>query len=275
MGTFTIAEIGINHNGDMKIAKKLIDIAKQSGWDSVKFQKRDINVVYTNEYLNSYRESPWGKTQREQKEGLEFDYDEYMEISKYCLEMNIEWFASPWDLNSVDFLRKFDCSKAKIASPMLTHTELLKEVAQDKRHTFISTGMSSEEEISKAVEIFEQRNCSYELMHCVSTYPMEPKDANLKCISWLQEKFKCDVGYSGHETNLSISIAAASLGISSLERHITLDRSMYGSDQAASLGIEGMRRLISSLKVVEEAFGDGKKVILEEEIQNAKKLRYI
>ena len=224
MSIFTIAEIGINHNGDIEIAKELIAIAQKSGWDAVKFQKRDINVVYTQEYLNTARDSPWGKTQREQKEGLEFNYDEYNEISKYCSEKKIEWFASPWDFNSVEFLRKFDCKKAKIASPMLTHRDLLKEVAQDKRHTFISTGMSSIEEISRAVEVFEQKNCSYELMHCVSTYPMEPKDANLKCISWLREKFKCNVGYSGHETNLAISLAAATMGISSLERHITLDR---------------------------------------------------
>ena len=232
MKIFKIAEIGINHNGDMKIAKKLIDIAKESGWDAVKFQKRDIDTVYTEEYLNAFRESPWGTTQRQQKEGLEFSKSQYVEIDSYCKKKNIDWFCSPWDLKSVDFLRKFDCKKAKIASPMLNHTVLLKEVAQDKRHTFISTGMSTIEEIEKAVEIFEQKNCSYELMHCVSTYPMDPQDANLKCISWLRDKFNCNVGYSGHETNLAISIAAVALGITSLERHVTLDRSMYGSDQA-------------------------------------------
>ena len=273
MGIFFIAEIGINHNGDMKICKKLIDLAVDAKCDAVKFQKRDINLVYKKEFLDGYRESPWGKTQRDQKKGLEFEKKEYDEINNYCKEKKIEWFASAWDLNSQKFLKQYDLKYNKIASAMIVNLELLKDVASERKHTFISTGMSTLEDIKKAIEIFVKANCSFELMHCVSTYPMKDTDANLNTINTLRNNFNCNVGYSGHETGLAVSYAAAALGITSLERHITLDRAMYGSDQAASLAPMGLKKLVGEIKKIHLALGDGKKRILEEEIPIAKKLR--
>ena len=230
---FLIAEIGINHNGDLKIAKKLILNAKEANFDAVKFQKRDINLVYSKEILDSPRESPWGKTQRDQKKGLEFGEQEYDEIDNFCKEKKIEWFCSAWDINSLNFLKKYNLKFNKIASAMIVDKNLLENVAKEKKHTFISTGMSSIEDIDNAVKIFKTQNCSFELMHCVSTYPMSPEEANLQTINALKKTYNCDVGYSGHENGIAISIAATMFNISSLERHITLDRAMYGSDQAA------------------------------------------
>ena len=183
------------------------DIAVESGCDAVKFQKRDIDMVYTKEFLDSSRESPWGSTQREQKEGLEFGKEDYNEIDSYCNDKNIEWFASPWDVNSVDFSKDYDCKYNKIASAMIIHKNVLEKVASEQKHTFISTGMSSMRDIEKAVEIFEKRLCKYELMHTVSTYPMPDHEANLNVIKTLKEKFSCNVGYSGHESGLAISYA--------------------------------------------------------------------
>ena len=271
---FIIAEIGINHNGDLDIARKLIDNASLAGFHAVKFQKRDIDLVYDTDLLNSFRESPWGNTQREQKEGLEFGQDEYQKIDEYCKLKRIEWFASAWDLNSLNFLDKFSLKYHKIASAMIVDKVFLIEVAKRKLHTFISTGMSTKQDIDDAVKIFKEHNCSFELMHCVSTYPMKPEDANLLTIKQLKETYDCNVGYSGHENGVSISLAAYALGISSLERHITLDRTMYGSDQAASLEMKGMVNLIDSIKKMNVAYGEpslGK--ILEEEKPIAKKLR--
>tara|TARA_Y200000002_G_scaffold382208_1_gene398482 strand:- start:1209 stop:2042 length:834 start_codon:yes stop_codon:yes gene_type:complete len=273
MSIFIIAEIGINHNGDMKICKQLIDLASESGCDAVKFQKRDIESVYDKELLDSPRESPWGKTQREQKLGLEFDENQYQEIDKYCKEKNIEWFASAWDLKSQEFLRKFNCKYNKIASAMLVNEKLLRMVSEEKKHTFISTGLSTMDDIEKAVKIFRDNNCPFELMHCVSTYPMKDADANLRTIQTLKEKFNCNVGYSGHESGLTISYAAAALSISSLERHITLDRAMYGSDQAASLAPPGIRKIVPEIRKIEKALGDGIKRVIEDEVPIAKKLR--
>ena len=273
MSIFFIAEIGINHNGDMKICKELIDLAVSAGCDAVKFQKRDIETVYSKKLLDSHRESPWGKTQRDQKMGLEFNKEQYQEIDNYCKKNNINWFASAWDLKSQKFLREFDCKFNKIASAMLVNQELLKMVSEEKKHTFISTGLSTLNDIEKAVNIFRDNNCPFELMHCVSTYPMKDTDANLRTIFTLKEKFKCDVGYSGHETGLTISYAAAALGISSLERHITLNRAMYGSDQAASLAPPGLKKIVPEIRKIEKALGDGIKRILEDEIPIAKKLR--
>ncbi len=273
MGIFFIAEIGINHNGDLKICKDLIDLAVDAKCNAVKFQKRDINLVYKKDFLDGFRDSPWGKTQRDQKKGLEFGKNEYDEINKYCKEKKIEWFASAWDLNSQKFLKQYNLKYNKIASAMIVNIELLKEVANEKKHTFISTGMSTLEDISKAIEIFKEVNCPFELMHCVSTYPMKDTDANLNTINTLRNIFKCDVGYSGHETGLAISYAAAALGITSLERHITLDRTMYGTDQAASLSPIGLKKLVGEIKKINLALGDGKKRILKEEIPIAKKLR--
>ena len=273
MSILIIGEIGINHNGDLGIAKKLIDAAVDAGANAVKFQKRTIDLVYTKEFLDGPRESPWGTTQREQKEGIEFGIDEYKIIDQYCKEKGIEWFASAWDLESQKFLKQFDLNYNKIASAMIVYEDLFKEVASEGKHTFISTGMSKEEDITNAVEIFRSNNCQFTLMHCVSTYPMKVEDANLKCIDTLREKYNCDVGYSGHEVGLAVSFGAASMGITALERHITLDRSMYGSDQSSSVEPNGLRMLVGSIRKIESAMGDGELGYLKEEIPIAKNLR--
>lgn len=270
---YSIAEIGINHNGDLNICKKLIDVASASGFDAVKFQKRDIELVYNKEQLDSYRESPWGTTTREQKYGLEFTKEDYDTIDDYCKEKKIDWFASAWDLNSLRFLDDYDLKFHKVASAMIIDKNLLEEIADRNLHTFISTGMSNYDMIDEAVNIFKNKNCSYELMHCISTYPMNDSDANLSIINSLKKRYNCNVGYSGHESGITISIAAAALGISSLERHITLDRTMYGSDQAASLEPDGARSLLKQIRKVEIAIGDGNKSILDEEKPIAEKLR--
>ena len=270
---FYIAEIGINHNGDLKICKELIDLSKEAGFDAVKFQKRDIDLVYSKEMLDSPRESPWGKTQRDQKQGLEFNEKEYDEINEYCKTKKIEWFASAWDLNSLAFLKKYELKYNKIASAMIVDKNFLKEVAKEKKHTFISTGMSTMKNIEDAVNIFKDEKCSFELMHCVSTYPMETEDANLNVINTLKEKFDCDVGYSGHESGLAVSFAASTMNISSRERHITLNRSMYGSDQAASLEPGGFNFLISTINKMLISYGDGNKRFDGKEIKVASKLR--
>jgi N-acetylneuraminate synthase len=273
MSIFITAEIGINHNGDISICKELIDIASDAGCDAVKFQKRDIDQVYTQEMLNSPRESPWGTTQREQKEGLELDDDQYGEIDKYCKNKKIEWFASAWDVNSQNFLRQFNCNYNKVASAMIVYTKLLKLIAEEKKHTFISTGMTTHDDILKAINIFKEANCPFELMHTISTYPMRDEDANLNMIKTLKKEYQCDVGYSGHETGLAVSYAAAALGITSLERHITLSHSMYGSDQSASIEPAGLRQLVGAVRKIEQAMGDGIKRIIDAEIPIAKKLR--
>ncbi len=273
MSIFVIAEAGINHNGDIDIAKKLIDMAKFAGCDAIKFQKRTIDLCYTQEYLDSPRESPWGTTQRDQKEGLEFGEDEYEQIDSYCRTQGIEWFASAWDIESQRFLKRFDCKYNKVASAMLVYDELLEMIASEGKHTFISTGMSTYGQIQHAIDIFREKGCSFELMHCVSTYPMEEEHANLECIRSLREHFKCDVGYSGHEVGLAVSYAAAAMGISSLERHITIGRTMYGSDQAASVEPMGLLQLVQVVRKVEKALGDGQRVIREDELKVAEKLR--
>ena len=271
---FLIAEIGINHNGDIEIAKKLISNAKDAGFDAVKFQKRDLELVYSKELLDSPRESPWGKTQRDQKNGLELSEKEYDEINQYCQNKNIEWFCSAWDKNSLNFLKKYKLKFNKIASAMIVDKNFLNEVAKEKKHTFISTGMSSKKNIEDAVEIFRNHNCPFELMHCVSTYPMAPEEANLETINALKKTYECKVGYSGHENGVAISIAATMFNISSLERHITLDRTMYGSDQAASLELQGMMNLTSSIEKVLLAVGNEKLGhVSDQEKIIAKKLR--
>ena len=227
MSIFIIAEIGINHNGDMAIAKQLIDAASDAGFDAVKFQKRTIDKVYTKEFLAAPRESPWGNTQRDQKEGLEFSASDYKLIDAYCKEKRIQWSASAWDVDSQVFLQQFNCTFNKVASPMLGHIPLLKLIASEKKKTFISTGMSTLEEIDGVIKIFIDANCPFELMHCNSTYPMKDEDANLLCIPMLRDRYKCDVGYSGHESSLiKVCVAAVALGATSLERHITLDRAI-------------------------------------------------
>jgi N-acetylneuraminate synthase len=270
---FIIAEIGINHNGDLGITKDLIKVAKEAGCDAVKFQKRTLEKVYTQEELNNQRESPWGTTNRQQKEGLEFGQQEFEQIDSYCNELDIEWFASAWDVESQNFLKQFDLKYNKIASAMMVDSDLLRIVAAEGRHTFISTGMSTLEEIDCAVEIFKKSGCPFEVMHCVSTYPMKDEDANLKMIHSLRKRYQCDVGYSGHEVGLAVSYAAAALGITSLERHVTLGRSMYGSDQSASIEPSGLRQLVGAVRKIEKAMGDGVKRIIDAEVPIADKLR--
>jgi N-acetylneuraminate synthase len=271
---FLIAEIGINHNGDMNLAKQLIDAASDAGFDAVKFQKRTIDLVYTPEFLDSPRESQWGTTQRDQKEGLEFSESQYREIDAYCKTKNIQWSASAWDIDAQKFLQQFDCSFNKVASAMLGHIPLLKLIASEKKKTFISTGMSTLEELDNVVSIFREAGCPFELMHCNSTYPMKDEDANLLCIQTLQSRYKCDVGYSGHESSLiKVCTAAVALGATSLERHITLDRTMYGSDQAASIVTNALRDFVNTVRAVPAILGTGEKVMSEAEMKTREKLR--
>ncbi|MBF0546925.1 MAG: N-acetylneuraminate synthase family protein [Candidatus Riflebacteria bacterium] len=272
---FIIAEIGINHNGDLEIAKQLIDLAKKAGCDAVKFQKRTVEVVYSKELLDSPRESPWGKTQRDQKMALEFGKKEYDEIDNYCKKIGIEWFASAWDVGSQIFLRQYKLKYNKIASATITHDELLQTVAEEGLPTFISTGMSTYEQIDYAVEIFRGKKCPFVLMHTVSEYPAHEFSLNLSLIHELRDRYKCPIGYSGHEVTMFPSvIAVATMGAVAVERHITLDRAMYGSDQAASLEKRGLEMMVSYIRNIPQVLGDGKKKISSAEEKNAAKLRY-
>lgn len=273
MAVFIIGEIGINHNGDLEITKKLIDTAAAAGCDAVKFQKRTVDKVYTREYLDSPRESPWGTTQRAQKEGLEFGEAEYDTIDAYCKEKGIVWFASAWDVDSQKFLRRYDLKYNKVASAMLTRDNLLEEIAGEGRYTFISTGMSTWEEIDHAVEIFRKHSCPFELMHCNSTYPMEDEDADLALIPILKERYGCKVGYSGHERDILPSVLSVAAGASSIERHITLDKSMYGSDQKASIEPDQLRKLVQEVRRVEAIMGNGEKTLSPAEQAVRAKLR--
>ncbi len=276
MNIFLIAEIGINHNGDLNIAKKLIDHAAEAGFDAVKFQKRNIELVYKKDFLDSHRESPWGKTQREQKNGLEFSRKDYEEIDKHCKKKNIKWSASAWDLDSQEFISSFNVDFNKLASPMLGHWPLIKKIAAEKKKTFISSGMSTLEELDKVVSLFKKENCPFEIMHCNSTYPMPEKEANLMCIQTLKKRYDCNVGYSGHEsTLLKISITAVALGASSIERHITLDRTMYGSDQAASIEASSLKSFVESVRAVPIIKGNGIKKMTDQEKVVRKKLRVL
>ena len=271
---FFTAEIGINHNGNIEIAKKLIDIAVDAGCDAVKFQKRTIENVYSKDILDTPRESPWGTTTRDQKLGLEFEKGEYDTIDDYCKQKNILWYASAWDVNSQKFLQNYDLKYNKIASAMLTHKNLLELVANEKKHTFISTGMSTMKEIHEAVQIFQQKECPFSLQHSNSSYPMKEEEANLKCIQTLKDEFNCDVGYSGHEVaGYLICVLAVVIGATSIERHITLDRSMYGSDQAASLEPIGLKRVVNNIRRIESIMGDGVKRVWPSELPVMKKLR--
>ena len=273
---FIIAEIGTNHMGDIKIAKKLIDVAKDAGCDAVKFQKKSVEKIYSKKFLDSYLESPWGKTQREMRLYREFDLKQFTEIDKYCKKKKIFWFVSCWDVDSQIKMKQFKTKYNKVASAMLTHHKLLETIAKEKKYTFISTGMSSLENINDAIKIFKKFNCPFALMHCHSAYPMPKEEANLKLIPMLKKKFKCNVGYSGHETSsTNVSIPAVLLGATSIERHITLDRSMYGNDQAASLEPEGIKRLVRDIRLVDKVLGDGKKRVWKSEIPAQKKLRQI
>lgn len=273
MSVFIIGEIGINHNGDLELAKKMIKKAKEIGCDAVKFQKRTIDLVYSKEYLSSYRESPWGKTQREQKEGLEFNYEEYCSIDEFCKEIGIEWFASAWDLESQYFLQGFNLKYNKIASAMLGNIPFLELVASQKKYTFISTGMSTWQELDQVVQIFKNAECPFELMHCNSTYPMKEVDANLLLMEELRKRYNCKVGYSGHEEGILVSLVAAAKGATSIERHITIDKTMYGSDQKASIEFSEMAELIRTIRRVENILGDGIRSLSPDELIIRKKLR--
>lgn len=273
MHIFITAEIGINHNGDIRLAKRLLDAAATAGCDAVKFQKRTVEKIYTKAYLESPRKSPWGDTQRAQKEGLEFGKKEYDEIDRYCKEKGIEWFASAWDIDSQKFLRQYNLKYNKVASAMLIKDELLQEIASERKYTFIATGMSTLDEIDHAIRIFEKENCPYELMHCNSTYPMPAEDANLKAISMLAERYRCKVGYSGHEEGTFVSTLAVAAGATSVERHITLDKTMYGSDQKASLEPYELCRLVKDIRDAEKIMGTGEKVLTAAEEKTREKLR--
>ena len=271
---FIIAEIGINHNGDIEIAKDLILKSKLAGADAVKFQKRDIESVYSKDFLDSPRESPWGSTQRDQKKGLEFDIKQYTELQNICDQNNIEMFFSAWDIKSADFISKFNIKYNKIASAMIIDKTFLKKIAKMKKYTFISTGMSDLLMIEAAVNIFREENCDFELMHCVSTYPAIDSELNLKAIQTLSKKFNCKVGYSGHEKGVVTSVAAVAMGATSIERHVTLDRTMYGSDQSASLEIRGFTEMVNQIRKVELALGNGERdKISDDEMIISKKLR--
>lgn len=271
---FLIAEIGINHNGDLKIAKKLIEQAKLSGFDAVKFQKRDINTVYSEEVLSQFRDSPFGTTQREQKEGLEFSKSDYDEINNYCKDLGILWSASAWDNISQEFLSNYDLKFNKVASAMATNQDFIKLVAEQKKPTFVSTGMCTMEQIKIIVDIFLTKNCPIVLMHTNSEYPSPEENLNLSMLNTLKNEFGVPVGYSGHEVSVSPSYAAVVLGAVAVERHITLDRSMYGSDQSASLEPVAFERLVSMIRKLELILGDGVKKITKGEEEIAKKLRY-
>jgi len=271
---YIIAEIGINYNGDLNIAKQLIDLAIKCGCDAVKFQKRTIETVYSKVMLDSPRESPWGTTTRQQKEALEFGLIEYREIDRYCRERNIAWFASAWDIESQEFLRKFNLKHNKVASAMITNHPFVENVAAEKKHTFVSTGMCTLEQLDETVAIFRKHACPFTLMHTVSVYPCKEDDLNLACIQTLKKRYGVPVGYSGHEVSPMPSIIAASLGAVAVERHITLDRAMYGSDQAASLEVRGLETLVKGIRSYEVCLGTGEKVFSEAERANAKKLRY-
>ncbi|HWE52220.1 MAG TPA: N-acetylneuraminate synthase family protein [Bryobacteraceae bacterium] len=271
---FVIAEIGINHNGDVEIAKQLISLAKQAGCDAVKFQKRSIDIVYTKALLDSPRDSPWGSTQRAQKEGLEFGKAQYDEIDAYCKELDIPWFGSAWDVPSQLFLRQYDLPFNKIASAMIGHRDLVEAVASEEKMTFLSVGMASDAEIDSAVAIFRGRQCPFVMMHTVSEYPAPESALNLRCINTLRAKYACPVGYSGHESSMMPSVVAAAMGAVAIERHITLDRAMYGSDQAASLEKRGLELMVGYIRTIAEVAGDGIRSVTEKEKDVSRKLRY-
>ncbi len=271
---YIIAEIGINHNGDIEIAKQLIDMAVETGCDAVKFQKRTIDIVYDKDLLSSPRESPWGTTQREQKEGLEFGQEEFEVINDYCSEKDIDWFASAWDLDAQKFLQQFNCPYNKTASAMITHLPLMEMIAKEGKHTFISTGMTNYKDIEDALNIFINEKCSYTLLHCVSTYPCDDEECDIGVMNELKNRFDCPVGYSGHEKGILPSVVAAVLGAEVIERHITLDRTMYGSDQSASLERKGLDLMVKYARSVNSIIGDTKKKFGEKEQAIAEKLRY-
>ena len=272
---FLIAEVGINHNGSVETAKKIIDLAKKYDFNAVKFQKRNPNISVPAHQKNVMRESPWGYiSYLEYKKKIEFEKREYDIIDSYCKKKNIVWFASPWDIDSVNFLKKYNCKFNKIASAMLTNISLLEEVAKEKKHTFISVGMSREKDIVKAIRIFNKFKCKFSLMYTVSSYPADEEDLNLLSIIYLKKKYKCEVGYSGHEKTVSPSIMAYFLGANVIERHITLDRTMWGTDQSASLSEDGIENLAKVLRKAPAILGKEKFSKKKSEMNLLKKFKY-
>lgn len=268
---FIIAEIGINHNGSLGLAKKMIDEAVMAGCDAVKFQKRTVTKVYTPEELDVYRPNYYGSTNRDLKLGLELSFEDYVEIDKYCKEKKIMWFASCWDMESVDFIEQFDVPCHKVASAMLTDDEFLLRLKKLQKPILLSTGMSTMDEIRHAVKLIGEDNLV--LYHCTSTYPNDHTEINLRVIEEFRKEYSCPIGYSGHEKGLLPSILSIELGAASVERHITIDRTLWGSDQAASLEPEGLRRMVRDIREVKKVLGDGKKVVYDSEIPIRKKLR--
>jgi N-acetylneuraminate synthase len=270
---YVAAEIGINHNGDLDLAKRLISVAIAAGCDAVKFQKRTIDVVYSAEELAKPRESPFGTTNGDLKRGLEFGHAEYREIDAYCRAVKMPWFASCWDEQSVDFINRFDMPCFKIASASLTDDNLLRHTRATGKPIVLSTGMSTIEEIDHAVEVLGTDNLI--LLHACSTYPANYGELNLRAIPVMRERYGVPVGYSGHETGIPSSVAAATLGACFIERHITMDRAMWGSDHAASLEPNGITRLVRDVRLVEQSMGDGVKRVYEREYPIIKKLRRV
>ena len=271
---FITAEIGTNHVGSIDIAKKIIDVAVETGCDAVKFQKKDVENIYSKEFLDAYLESPWGTTQRSMRLNREFSLEQFKEIDDYCRTKKIEWYVSCWDTKSQIEMRQFNTKYNKVASAMLTHEKLLHLIAEERKYTLISTGMSTIDDVEKAVNIFKKHDCPFELMHTNSSYPSTLDEANLYVISELQKKFKCKVGYSGHEKSAYlVCVCAVMLGATSIERHVTIDRTLYGHDQAASLEPLGLRRLVRDIRAVDKILGDGKKRIWDSELETVKKLR--
>jgi N-acetylneuraminate synthase len=272
---YLIAEIGINHNGSIDLAKKLILLAKKYNFDCVKFQKRDLNICIPEHQKNILRDTPWGNISYfDYKKKIEFSIGDYKKIDKFCKTVGIKWFASSWDINSQKEMRLFKFKYNKIASAMITNVPFLEVVAKERKKTFISTGMCNIKTVEKTVKIFKKNKCPFVLLHCVSTYPCPEDQLNLNLIKTYKKKFKCDVGYSGHESTVSPSIIAVMMGATVLERHITLDRSMWGTDQSASLQAEGLKNLTSIIKKIPSILGDGVKRFGDEEKKISKKFRY-
>jgi len=270
---YVIAEIGINHNGDLDIARQLIDVAVAAGCDAVKFQKRTVDVVYTAEDLARPRENPFGPTNGDLKRGLEFGFEQYAAIDDYCREKGIAWFASCWDEASVDFIDQFNPPAYKIASASLTDDDLLRHTRAKGKPIILSTGMSSLEQIDHAVAVLGRQDLI--ILHSSSTYPAHYEELNLRVIPVLAQQFAVPVGYSGHETGIPSSVAAVALGASMVERHLTLDRAMWGSDHAASLEPNGLTRLVRDIRLIETSMGDGVKRVLDREKPVIEKLRRV
>jgi N-acetylneuraminate synthase len=268
---FIVAEIGINHNGDLDTALQLIDAAVEAGCQAVKFQKRTVDLVYAPDDLERPRESPFGTTNGDLKRALEFGEPDYRAIDTHCREKGILWFASCWDEGSVDFIEAFNPPCYKVASACLTHDELLERYRTTGRPVILSTGMSTMGQIHHAVKILGQERLV--ILHTTSTYPSRVEDLNLRVMQTLQSEFICTVGYSGHEVGLQTSVAAVALGACMIERHLTLDRAMWGSDQAASVEPHGFSRLVRDIRTVELAMGDGVKRVLDDEVPIMQKLR--